>query len=108
MQQLPRPAARPLRIFPTDPTRGYAAARTATILVENEPLAPGPVGSRLEVIDYDGHAQVFYDRIDLDDPAILMLGGLQPSESDPRFHQQMVYASRPERLQISTARSAAA
>ncbi|WP_395391178.1 hypothetical protein WBP07_11465 [Novosphingobium sp. BL-8A] len=92
MQELPRPTARPLQIFPTDPTRGYSAARTATILVENEILETGPVGARLEVIDYDGHAKVFYDRVNLDDPAILMHGGLTPSESDPRFHQQMVYA----------------
>ena len=92
MQEVPKPAARPLRIFPTDPTHDYKAAKTATILVENEDLAPGPVGARLEVIDYDGHGKVFYDRVDLDDPAILMMGGLPPSESDPRFHQQMVYA----------------
>lgn len=92
MQEIPKPTTRPLRIFPTDPTRGYAAARTATILVENEPLQPGPVGARLEVIDYDGHAKVFYDRVNLDDPVILMQAGLPPSESDPRFHQQMVYA----------------
>jgi hypothetical protein len=30
--------------------------------------------------------------VNLDLPAILMQGGLDPSESDPRFHQQMVYA----------------
>jgi len=92
VKPLPMPASRPLQIFPTDPTKGYAAARTATILVEYEQLEPGPVGGRLEVIDYDGHGHVFYDRVDLDDPAILMQNGLPPSESDPRFHQQMVYA----------------
>lgn len=92
MQPLPRPTTRPLRIFPTDPTRGYSAARTATINIQNEPLESGPVGARLEVIDYDGHGKVYYDRVNLDDPAILMQGGLAPSESDPRFHQQMVYA----------------
>jgi hypothetical protein len=90
--QLPQPAARPLKIFPTDPTRGYAAARTASIVVENEKLAVGPAGDRLEVADYDGSERTFYDQVDLDDPAILMQGGLTPSEADPRFHQQMVYA----------------
>jgi len=85
---------RPLRIFPTDPTRTRSAARTATILVENEFLKPGPVGSRLEIVDFDASASppIFYDAVDLDHPDILMEGGLSPSESDPRFHQQMVYA----------------
>jgi hypothetical protein len=92
MLPLPQPALRPLKIFPTDPTRGYAAARTATILVENETLTAGPTGERLEVVDYDGHEKTFYDQVDLDDHAILLQGGLTPSESDPRFHQQMVYA----------------
>ncbi|WP_244479671.1 hypothetical protein [Methylobacterium sp. Leaf111] len=30
--------------------------------------------------------------MDLDDPMILIRGGLDPTEADPRFHQQMVYA----------------
>jgi hypothetical protein len=92
VQQLPQPVLRPLKIYPTDPTRGYQAARTATILVENEPLTEGPAGDRLEVVDYDGAEKTFYDQVNLDDPAILMQGGLPPSEADPRFHQQMVYA----------------
>lgn len=90
--ELPRPASRPLKIFPTDPTRAYWAARTATILVENEPLTDGPTGERLEVVDYDGSAETFYDAVNLDHRAILMEGGLAPTEADPRFHQQMVYA----------------
>ena len=92
MLPLPRPASRPLKIFPTDPTRGYSAARTATILVGNEPLDPGPSGERLEVVDYDGQEKTFYDSVVLDDGVILLQGGMTPSESDPRFHQQMVYA----------------
>ena len=75
---VPRPALRPLKIFPTDPTQGYARARRATILVENEPLMPGPVGERLEVIDYDGQGKTFYPPVDLDDDAILMQGGSSP------------------------------
>src|SRR6185295_15873780 len=31
-------------------------------------------------------------RIDLDDPLIIMNDGIDPTPSDPRFHQQMVYA----------------
>jgi len=64
-----------------------------TLDIENEqPLDRGPLGSRIKVIDYDGAKDCFYEPVNLDDPAILMQGGLEPTESDPRFHQQMVYA----------------
>lgn len=92
MLDIPQPATRPLRIFATDPARDYAAARTTVIEVENEPLLPGPIGERLEVVDYDANHDLFYDAVDLDTPAILMQSGLNPSEGDPHFHQQMVYA----------------
>ena len=92
MLEIPRPTLRPLRIFATDPAHGYSGARITTISVTNEPLAPGPIGDRIEVVDYDANRDVFYDAVDLDDPAILMQSGLAPSESDPHFHQQMVYA----------------
>ena len=35
---------------------------------------------------------VYYPPIDLEDRFLLANDGLDPSESDPRFHQQMVYA----------------
>lgn len=60
--------------------------------VANEGLHRGPAGKRIVVIDYDGGHGRFYPPVDLNDPAILMHGGLDPTESDPRFHQQMVYA----------------
>ena len=90
--EIPRPVWRPLKIYPTDPTQGYAPAFKTTINVEYEPLAPGPIGERLEVVDYDGYAKCFYDQVNLDCDEILISGGMDPSESDPRFHQQMVYA----------------
>jgi hypothetical protein len=85
-------ARRPLKIFASDPLLGRTFGNRARIDVVNEPLQAGPIGSRLEVIDYDGAQQCFYAPVDLNNPAILMQGGLEPSESDPRFHQQMVYA----------------
>jgi hypothetical protein len=85
-------ARRPLKIFASDPLLGRTFGNRARIDVSNEPLTPGPIGRRLEVIDYDGAQKAFYTAVDLDNPAILMQGGLEPSESDPRFHQQMVYA----------------
>lgn len=63
-----------------------------TLDILNEELYPGPRGARIKVIDFDGRAGCYYQPVDLDDPAVLMQGGLEPTESDPRFHQQMVYA----------------
>jgi hypothetical protein len=91
MQEYPRPDRRPLKIFAFDPMLGRAGGRL-TLQVQNEPLLPGPQGNRIQVIDYDSTAQTLYGPVDLDDPAVLMANGLEPSESDPRFHQQMVYA----------------
>lgn len=92
MLDIPQPATRPLRIFATDPRRGYQAARIATIAIENEKLEPGPIGDRLEVVDYDANHDLFYDAVDLQHSSILLQSGLGPSEADPHFHQQMVYA----------------
>jgi hypothetical protein len=85
-------ARRPLKIFASDPLLGRTFGNRARIDVANESLDAGPVGARLEVIDYDGAQRCFYTLVDLNHAAILMQGGLEPSESDPRFHQQMVYA----------------
>ena len=87
-----RPARRPLQIFGLDPMLARTERRQLTVEIANETLAPGPVGSRFRVIDYDGATRTLYQPVDLDDPAVLMNDGLTPSESDPRFHQQMVYA----------------
>jgi hypothetical protein len=92
MQPVPRPERRPLRIFAVDPMVPHAVGNRTTITVPFEDLAPGPKGARLEVIDYDGENNQFYEPVNLDHPSILVGAGLEPSESDPRFHQQMTYA----------------
>lgn len=53
---------------------------------------PGPIGEYLEVVDYDPTIKQLYKPVDLDNPYILASQGLDPSESNPQFHQQMVYA----------------
>jgi hypothetical protein len=84
---------RKLRIYATDPMSGRRAPYRITIDIENERnLAPGPSGDLIEVIDYDGWNKTYYSAVDLNEPTLLMEAGLPPSESDPRFHQQMVYA----------------
>ncbi len=86
------PPRRPLKIFALDPMLGRAAGNRITIDVATEYLEPGPMGSRVAVIDYDGEKKRYYAPVNLNDPAILMQNGLEPTEADPRFHQQMVYA----------------
>ena len=55
-------------------------------------LSLGPVGEYLEVIDFDPASGCFYAPIDLDSPLVLAQDGLAPTEGNPQFHQQMVYA----------------
>lgn len=93
-----RPSRRPLRIYALDPMRvdrGVAGFVTPVVTLNvpyEDDLKPGPRGRRLEVVDYDGVHDTFYQPIDLDDEWVLIRDGLPPSETDPRFHQQMVYA----------------
>ncbi|SDM21127.1 gluzincin family metallopeptidase [Kriegella aquimaris] len=49
-------------------------------------------GEYVEIIDYDPSVKEFYETIDFNNQSILAENGLAPSESNPKFHQQMVYA----------------
>lgn len=86
------PKRRPLKIFASDPMLGKTVGNRARVDIENETLTPGPCGERIRVIDYNASTGHQYEPVNLDHPSILMTSGLDPSESDPRFHQQMVYA----------------
>jgi len=100
---IPTPLFRELQIFALDPSLGSSLKtyelRTDTIHVRYErrpkgqsTLKPGPVGEYLEVVDIDPASNRFYAPVNLDDPRILASDGLHPSEGNPQFHQQMVYA----------------
>jgi len=90
------PVTRPLRVFAFDPLAGTKletlGINETTIPVPWEQLKPGPVGEYLEVVDIDPATGVAYAPVDLDQPLPLSQGGLRPSEANPQFHQQMVYA----------------
>lgn len=93
---VPKPVSRQLRIFSFDPSVS-AQFHTATIgeitvAVPWEELQPGPVGEYLEVVDADPASGVFYRPVDLNHPHVLAQNGLPASETNPQFHQQMVYA----------------
>lgn len=95
--QPPAPARRLLRGFAFDPS---LATKLETALVSEitykvpweDELQRGPVGEYVEVVDYDPASQCFYAPVDLNAPHVLAQNGLRPSEGNPQFHQQMVYA----------------
>jgi hypothetical protein len=94
-----QPTERPLKVYAFDPSAGYLMGNIMSISLNYEKLSPGPVGKKLAVVDFDGSNGTYYEPVDLDDPKILIRGGIDPTESDPRFHQQMVYAVAAETLQ---------
>jgi hypothetical protein len=87
-----RPATRPLTVYAFDPSVGRRLDNYMTVHVPYETLKPGPVGNKVAVVDYDVSNERYYWPVDLDNPHVLVGQGLAPTESDPRFHQQMVYA----------------
>ncbi len=44
------------------------------------------------MIDFDPATGTYYKPVDLNDPYLLAQDGLPPSDGNPQFHQQMVYA----------------
>ena len=102
---LSTPTTRPLKAFAFDPSRGRLLGNQMSMAVRYENLDAGPVVSdrwesdAIAVVDYDATNGVYYEPVDLDDPRILIRGGLDPDESDPRFHQQMVYAIATDTIQ---------
>jgi len=57
-------------------------------LAWEDDLKPGPCGSKIAVIDYDGAKQRYYPPVNLNDYRVLARGGLDPSESNPQFHSR--------------------
>ena len=98
--ELEEPTTRPLKVYALDPSAGNYVGNVMSVNVKWEQnLKPGPVGAKIAVVDYDAANERYYPPVDLNDPRILARGGLDPSESDPRFHQQMVYAVATETIE---------
>lgn len=95
-KELPPPKRR-LRVYALDPSVAKSLdsvevnETTLTIRWE-EKLQPGPIGEYLEVVDVDPASNRIYDPVNLDEPKLLAQDGWPPSEGNPGFHQQMVYA----------------
>lgn len=92
-----RPPFRRLRAYAFDPSlslRLETAAINHTVFEVpwERKLKPGPRGEYLEVVDYDPASGCWYDPVDLNATNLLAQDGLPPSQGNPQFHQQMVYA----------------
>jgi hypothetical protein len=96
MSKNPKPSFRKLRAYAFDPGMAIqldtALINMTTYKIIWEELAPGPSGEYIEVIDYDPSTHTFYEPVDLDDKYLVATDGLSPSEGNPQYHQQMVYA----------------
>lgn len=92
-----KPPCRKLRGYAFDPSLSLQAD---TALINNityrvpweENLEPGPKGEYIEVMDYDPTVGKWYTPVNLNDLYIAAQDGIEPSSSNPQFHQQMVYA----------------
>jgi len=95
--KIPPPPYRRLRHFAFDPSLSrrietYDINEVTATLPWDDSLKTGPVDEYLEVVDYDPASQLFYAPVDLNQSFLLAQDGLAPSDSNPQFHQQMVYA----------------
>jgi hypothetical protein len=95
-KDLPPPKRR-LRVYALDPSiakslDSVSINETTLSIPWEDGLQPGPVGQYLEVVDVDPASNRLYDPVDLNEPKLLAQDGWPPSEGNPQFHQQMVYA----------------
>jgi hypothetical protein len=95
-KDLPPPRRR-LRVYALDPSiakslESVSINETTLSIPWEENLQPGPVGEYLEVVDVDPASNRLYDPVNLNEPKLLAQDGWPPSEGNPQFHQQMVYA----------------
>ena len=91
------PNRRRLRGYAFDPQLSTEFATAAINLTTysvpwEAQLEPGPCGEYVDVVDVDPASGGFYQPVNLDQPCLLAQDGLAPSEGNPQFHQQMVYA----------------
>lgn len=91
---------RSLQVYAIDPSSGKYSGNQVTVRVPGEALDPGPTGHKIAVIDYDATDKCYYPPINLDNPLLLASNGPGPTEADPRFHQQMVYAIASRTIQM--------
>lgn len=93
------PPYRRVRVYAVDPSLSTrfdtAGVNEVTLKLRWESLkvskTSGPIGEYIMVEDIDAKGNN-WKPVDLDDPRLLAQDGWAPSEGNPQFHQQMVYA----------------
>lgn len=85
-------ATRRLKVYAFDPQLGRRERHRISMELPFEPLAPGPQGRLVRVVDYDAVSGRYYRPVNLDEAELRAAGGLEPTVDNPQFHQQMVYA----------------
>jgi len=98
--EVPPPPTRSLQAYAIDPSSGKYSGNQVTVRVPWERLEPGPTGRKVAVVDYNVTNKCYYPPINLEDPRLLANDGFDPTEADPRFHQQMVYAIASRTIQM--------
>jgi hypothetical protein len=86
------PSVRPLRIYTLDPSVSYRLGGIATVAIPYEPLMPGPVGRLFEVVAGRPPRPLRAPSLNLEQPALLLSSGIEPTPANGQFHLQMVYA----------------
>jgi hypothetical protein len=94
---IPTPPIRRLWVYARDPLlstdmKSFDVNEVELPVSWEKDLKPGPVGEYLEVVDVDPPSGSAYVPVDLNDPSLLAQSGYKPTEGNPQFHQQMVYA----------------
>src|SRR5580704_5021474 len=86
-------AFRRLTIIAQDPSvRSKRGILRARVEIPEEPLAPGPLGYRAHVVDYDASTSTLYRSLRLGHTDPFATASDRKLLSDPQFHQQNVYA----------------
>lgn len=87
------PPVRPLRIYTLDPSVSHRLGGIATVDVPYEALQPGPIGALFEIDGSGAPTPLAADKLDLNQPSVLLTDGLSPNPGDGQFHLQMTYAA---------------
>src|SRR5678816_3399511 len=84
------PAYRSLRVYAFHPGLGRRSGNHLILRVPFEPLKPGPIGSRVRVIDESLEGEPLHPPVDLEHPDIIRNGGIEPLS--------LIHISEPTRL----------
>ena len=98
--EVPTPPARSLQVYAIDPSTGDTRRTHMTSRFPGSRLRRGQPAGRSRSSTMTPPTSATTRRSISTTPSLLANDGLNPSESDPRFHQQMVYAIASRTIQM--------